>query len=62
MGTPSLLPDTILRESIKFGYAALAPQDRLMVKTALQAALADISDIETREKNSTITKQSAQTA
>lgn len=51
-----------LRESVKFGYAALSPQDRLMVKTALQAALADISDIELREKNATITEQSAKTA
>ena len=51
-----------LREAIRRSYPALCQQDRLIIKTALQAALADISDIELREKNSTIAEQSAQTA
>lgn len=48
-----------LREAIRRSYLTLCQQDRLIVKTALQAALADINDIEIREKNSTITEQSA---
>lgn len=51
-----------LREAIRRSYPTLCQQDRLIIKTALQAALADISDIELREKNSTITEQSAKTA
>ena len=41
-----------LREDIKFGYAAASPQDRLLIKSALQAALADISDAEFKEEKS----------
>ncbi len=51
-----------LRESIRRAYPMLCQQDRLIIKTALQAALADINDIELREKNSTITEQPAKTA
>lgn len=43
-----------LREDIRFGYAAASPQDRLLIKSALQAALADISDTEFKEENSAI--------
>lgn len=53
---------TELREAVRVEYQALCPQDRMMVKTALQAALADIDDIEIREKNSTIAEQSVKTA
>lgn len=41
-----------LREDIRFGYAAASPQDRLLIKSALQAALADISDTEFKEEKS----------
>lgn len=41
-----------LREDIRFGYATASPQDRLLIKSALQAALADISDTEFKEEKS----------
>lgn len=37
---------TRLREEVRAAYKNLSPQDRLMIKTTLQAALADISDME----------------